>query len=262
MLICDGHAHIYPCFDLELSLQCLLDNLQSLAPMESPKPMILACLAERAATPLFYGGDFPMRAGQFEIQPGPEPAALTVRRAGETVLFLVLGRQYAAAERLEVLGLALPEAGDWDGLPTREIIRCIRQAGGLPVLPWALGKWLFKRGRLAAELVSESRPGELWLGDTALRPNIWPLPGLLRRAAAAGLPWLSGSDPMPWAGEERRLGSYGFVGEIAGDKNRPVTALRALLAQPPGALQTVGQRVGACSAAGRIVRNYFRLAFT
>lgn len=261
MLICDGHAHIYPCFDLELALQCLLGNLRNLATPDDRPPLVLACLAERAGAPVFYGGAFPMRAGQFEIQPGPEPASLAVKRVGETVLFLVLGRQYATAERLEVLGVALPAAGDWDGLPAREIIRRIRAAGGLPVLPWSPGKWFFKRGRRVAELISKSRPGELWLGDTALRPDIWPLPELLRRAAESGLPWLPGSDPLPWPGEECRLGCYGFVGKGGDDPEHPVSSLRALLAQPSGACRPAGRRAGTWSAAVRIARNYFRLAF-
>ncbi len=261
MLICDGHAHIYPCFDLGLALHCLLANLRNLAPPGDRPPLVLACLAERAGAQVFYGSDFPMRAGPFEIQPGPEPASLTVQREGTTVLFLVLGRQYAAAERLEVLGLALPAAGAWDGLPARKIIRHIRQAGGLPVLPWSPGKWFFKRGRQVAELICENRPGGLWLGDTALRPGIWPLPELLRRGATAGMPWLPGSDPLPWPGEERRLGSYGFVGAGDDDPEHPVSALRALLAQPPGAFRPAGRRAGIWAAAGRIARNYFRLAF-
>ena len=261
MLICDGHAHLYPRYDLALALDCLVANLRRLAPPGDRPPLLLACLAERAGMSVFSGADFPMRAGQYEIHPGPEPACLTVKCAGDEALFLVLGRQYAAAERLEVLGLALPAAEELDGLPAREIIRRVRAAGGLPVLPWAPGKWFFKRGRLVAELIGESRPGELWLGDTALRPTIWPLPALLRRAQSRGLPWLPGSDPLPLAGEERRLGVYGCVGRDGFDPGRPVTALRELLRQPPGAFQPAGRRAGVFDAARRILLNYFRLAF-
>ncbi len=261
MLIGDGHAHIYPHFDLALALDSLLENLRNLAAPDGHPPLLLACLAERGNAAVFCGGEYPMRAGQYEIQPGPEPGCLAVKRAGEDAMFLVLGRQYAAAERLEVLGLALPEGGDWDGLPARDIIRHVRLAGGLPVLPWSPGKWFFRRGRLAEALVGASRPGELWLGDNALRPKVWPLPRLLRRAEARGIPWVPGSDPLPLRGEERRLGSYGFVSQEDFDPGRPVSALRSLLAQPPGSFRPAGRRAGTWDAAGRIARNYFRLAF-
>ncbi|MCA1809521.1 MAG: hypothetical protein LC725_08750 [Lentisphaerae bacterium] len=172
-----------------------------------------------------------------------------MRRSGRPAVFLVLGRQLVAAERIEVLGLACT-AELSDGLPARDLLHGVRQAGGVPVLPWAPGKWLGARGRLVAELVAAGQPGPLLVGDTTLRPAGWPSPGLAR----ACLPCVPGSDPLPLPGEERWLGAYGFCYRAEFDAGCPVTELRRILSQPSPLLEPVGRRGSLAVTIQRLAR--------
>lgn len=256
MLICDGHVHIYPRYDLGYALDCLIGNLAGFVSITEHPPVLVACLTERAGYYVFTGADYPLRVGRYEIFRGPDAAALTVRRNGDPVLFLLLGRQYVSRERIEVLGLAMPGSPELDGIPAREIIRSVSDAGGLPVLPWAPGKWLARRGRLVSELIENNSSDRILLGDTTLRPSSCPLPPLLRRGRARGLVCIPGSDALPLPGEERRLGSYGFGWDGEFDSERPASAFRELLVGHADEIRVVGRRGGWLTTAYRIGFNY------
>jgi hypothetical protein len=161
---------------------------------------------------------------------------------------LVAGRQIVTRERLEILALAM-RAAIPDGLPAGDVIRRIIAAGGIPVLAWSPGKWLFGRGQPARDLVASDR--RLSLGDTPLRPALWPEPRLMQLARARGAAVLPGSDPLPFAGEERYAGTYGFIYRGAFDADRPAAFLARLPAEP-AAIVPAGARCGAWAVARRL----------
>jgi len=164
-------------------------------------------------------------------------------------LFVILGFQVVTYEGLEVLGLMMPER-PIESAPLCDTIEGILGAGGVPVLPWGVGKWLGRRGRLVAEAIQRSNwRGRIALSDNANRPAFWPNPRLLRRGRKAGFAVLHGSDPLPLNGEVQRIGSAGVMvpsGPIEG----PVTYLRRALLDPDQ-VQPFGR---AMSAAGFLYR--------
>ena len=81
------------------------------------------------------------------------------------------------------------------------------------------------------------------MGDSAARPRLSPRPRLFREAARRGLAVLPGTDPLPFAAEAGRAGSYGAGLPGSFDLGRPLASLRALLARPSG-LRTFGRRAG------------------
>lgn len=124
-------------------------------------------------------------------------------------LAMVAGRQVRTEEALEVLAFPLLEPFP-DGLPTGEAISRAQGMGAVVVLPWGFGKWSGGRGTLLAGILDARKPGGFLLADTGHRPRFAPTPRILRRGEAASVPVLTGSDPLPLPGEDRRPGSCCF----------------------------------------------------
>ena len=244
----DGHFHLYPCFDPARAINALVDNLNLLAGSASGlgagrDVFKIAFLTEGGQFNYFQKilrkeVVFP-QAG-FEISAGPEEHCLSISRDGGLLLVLMAGRQVATLERLEILGLGM-EKEISDALPEGEIIDKIIAAGGLPVLPFSPGKWLFKRGKLARRL-AEKYGRKLIIGDSALRPIGWGAPEIMRRARKINQAVLAGSDPLPMAGEEKYAGRYGFVYQGPFDASKPLTAIREIIADKPEMMMPVGRR--------------------
>lgn len=260
IVVADGHLHVYPAYNPQAFFSHLINNLGRLAPTApnnaiGPRNVFkLAFLAEGREHDCFgrlQNQDKTMVADGINVINGPEPVCVTVGLGGVGQVCLVAGRQIVTRERLEILGLAMC-AKIPDGLPARDVIQQIIAAGGIPVLAWSPGKWLFARGQLVRELIASDRDLVMRLGDTTLRPTLWPEPRPMQLARANGRAVIPGSDPLPFAGEERYAGTYGFVYRGAFDVSRPAASITHMLAGPAAAMTPVGARCGAWIVARRL----------
>jgi len=248
-VVADTHVHLYPGYDLALALASLAANLG-----RTPAGARAGFFAERHDCHMFAAlrGD-PARLSRdgFEIRQFSDPGVLLVAAAGTPPVHLFAGRQIATAERIEILALLAPEAPR-DGLPAERAVAAILETGGVPVLGWSPGKWWLGRGRLVRALLERFGADSLLLGDTALRPDFSPEPSIMRAARRRGVRVIAGSDPLPFAGEERLLGSYAsiFTGTI--DPARPVESARQLLLS--AAAGSAGSRCTWAGAARRWLR--------
>ncbi|HDQ41857.1 MAG TPA: hypothetical protein ENN39_12645 [Desulfonatronum sp.] len=247
-IIADTHVHIYPEYDVALLLECACRNLDQTArqnglPSSGNMQRVLF-LTESS------GCDWFAAAGQGRLPTGwtakaaPLPLCLTLGHERSGLVHCVPGRQMATKERLEILGLAMREVVP-DGLSVHETLDKVQQAGGVPVLPWALGKWLFSRSRIVRDLVLSSPPDRFLIGDSAMRPSFSPWPSLMRLARTRGFGLVPGSDPLPLPGEERRAGGYALFSTTAFDPERPGAFLRGV-AQDASA-RILGPRLGLVS---------------
>ncbi len=239
-IVVDTHVHIYPEYDPGRLLNDTAVRLQALAPGATPA----ICLTERSGQHVYAewaqvstvpGTDLPV-----ERVEGRGGVALSVDTASGP-LYVLPGRQVATAERLEVLilgrDLELP-----DGTPAADAICAGLDAGAVPVLAWAFGKWWFKRSRIVRALVRHFVPERLWLGDTTMRPREWPRGGIMRRAVANGARVVAGSDPLPGKGEAHHAGCYATLMATPLDTGDPAgSILRGFRVLPPGG-HTLGHR--------------------
>jgi hypothetical protein len=147
------------------------------------------------------------RAGVYQVEHGE--------------LLVIRGAQYVAKERVEVLGLGCFR-GDLERKPAEEILASIRESGGVPCLPWSPGKWLGARGKVIRRLLEEGDPRTFVVGDVAIRAVTWPRSSLLARAQALGYRITLGTDPLPFKGEERLVGSFGQEFEVQSDGSKDV----------------------------------------
>lgn len=248
----DGHLHVYPAYDIKVLFCNLIQNLDRLATIAQAKAtgprnaFKLAFLTEGREHDFFsrlQNRDKAIVDQGLEITGGTDKICVTVGIHGVGQVCLVTGRQIVTSERLEILGLAM-RVKIPDGLPAREVIQRVIADGGIPVLAWSPGKWLFARGRLAHDLIANDQGRSLRLGDTTLRPILWPEPRLMQLARKRGLTVIPGSDPLPFAGEERYAGTYGFIYQGAFDTAQPAASIGRMLTGPATAITPAGRRCG------------------
>jgi len=250
-LIIDTHVHIYPCYDIKLALDTLRTNLTHL----DKKAICMAFLAERSDCHFF--DDLKKITDQIsdsELKIRYLDNALLLQETGYPDLYLFPGRQIITREKIEILSLTVDLKIE-DGLAAQEVIDLIRQKGGLPVLSWAPGKWFFKRKNVIEKLLASNKPGSLLLGDTTLRPTCWLQPLLMKKAVRKGFTVISGSDPLPFAGEEHVMGRYGVSIDSDFDEQNPVQSIRTLLVQPGLKLPFVGKRGDLLTTLHRLFKN-------
>jgi hypothetical protein len=211
-LYADAHVHLYPCFDFPALVRTALARARAL----SGPLLLLLCESHglHAFARLREGGS--ARAlGSVRVRETAEPQSLALEEEGAAPappLYLVAGRQIVSREGIEVLALGLAPNHPLEKLPDRarpaeQLLGESLAAGALCVLPWGIGKWIGARGRSVAALAQEphfARHPRFFLGDIAQRAFPWPEPALFREHRV-----LSGTDPLPVPGAERRVARYG-----------------------------------------------------
>ena len=252
----DAHAHIYPFHDVPRLLLAALDHM----PRTAPTDLRILCLAERADCSFFQAlaqDEIRLPGDRWRIAAWDSAGGVKIRHLPDhRDLWILAGRQIVSSERIEVCSL-FSDTPIADGLPAREIIRAILAVGGLPALDWAPGKWLFKRGQLVRQLVSEFTAAQLLLLDTSLRPIGWPAPRLYAAARRQGRAVLAGSDPLPFAGEEELAGSWHCAFSIPApdDPTRIVAPLKTALTSGTLPIEFGGQRGSPLDVFRRLRRN-------
>ncbi|MCX7590436.1 MAG: hypothetical protein N2255_02295 [Kiritimatiellae bacterium] len=251
-IIADMHAHFYSCYDRKRALGFLRENLHRLAPEATNAAFVMACAGQHILAEL---ADAKENLTGVKVVRTYECGTVQLVEDNGASLFLLPARQITTAERLEVLALGLAREIP-DQMPVMATAQEVLDRGGLPVLAWAAGKWLFSRAALVERVLMEFSPDVLCLGDTTLRPNGWPAPSLIRHAVATGFKLLAGSDPLPCPGEEKYLGRYACLIEGEMQTDTPVRCILRLLREAVPLIR--GKRCDTAEVAFRLFR-YFRL---
>lgn len=235
--LADTHLHIYACHSPGTLLENGVRHLRAGLPGSSEMPCVF-CLTETAADHWFDS----LSTSGHRL---PEDASITLLEDGRsarltwpgTECWVIAGRQIVARERLEILALGTAETFE-DGLPLDTSLERVLEADALPVLAWAPGKWLGKRGTVVARTLQEFGD-RIWLGDSSLRCTLWPAPGTFR---ASPRPLLAGSDPLPQPGEEEQAGCYGVHFRTELDPEAPLASFRTALESTSGPVSRIGRR--------------------
>ena len=242
----DGHVHLHPCFLIEDVLHFGLHNIQAVEQaMQVSQITRFLLLTESAGENAFADlaaqatGQKPPPAS-FHIETTRESNTLYCTEATGVGIYVVGGRQIVTRERLEVLALG-HAAPFLDGAPISEVLSQLAQQSCITVLPWGAGKWLGRRGQVVRQLVEAGTAIPFFLGDNGNRPFFWPLPKLFAAARLRGFRNLPGSDPLPFPGQEKKVGSFGVQLEGIIDPLRPFSSLCALLQNPNTTLTSFGQ---------------------
>lgn len=244
MIVVDTHLHYYDFYDAELFVHSLMANLEAIAPGADGAGIIL----DRAGL-----DGFRIFCEKLEAMVGAEVSvseSLARYQDDRGSVAVYRGVQVACAEGFEVLGLFCSEQLAVR-LSAEEAIKRIVDAGGIPVVAWAPGKWLLKRRELVRRVLEKIDVGVVCLGDTALRPTFWGEPKLMREFRDSGSKVLYGSDPLPFSGQEAVSGSFAtLLSGTLGDGDLP-DLLRAREVE----VCSTGRRAGALSFFTSMLRN-------
>jgi len=251
IFLADGHIHIYPVHDLNFFLRCVLQNLTKLSHQElsGQDAIYYLLLVERSDCHFFQRieqSDNGHQLDEFIVEKHGEDICLHVldKHTYETRLYLVAGRQINSKEGLEICSIGSPIHIQDNRKNATEIIELIEKSGGIPILNWAPGKWMFGRKTTVFNAMNSSTPRSLFIGDTSMRPTFWPTPGLMKFAAQQGFRSISGSDPLPFRGEEKQAGTLAFYLKGYFDPGRPGMSLMNALKEGRNAPHILGRRRG------------------
>lgn len=247
-LAIDGHVHLYSVFDLKTAVETGRANLLKNAGKKTKQGNMtipIWLLVERSDSSFFeklqnkpgiYEGD------GIRFVKGNDNLTIEVKKKEETILYIFAGRQLVTKENLEVLSL-ISDLNIEDKKKSMDIvIQAVKDSGGIPTLNWAPGKWFFGRGKVIAKQVRDRDSQEVFFGETTLRNTFWPKPALIRQAEKKGFRVIAGSDPLPFGGEEKRIGSFGFVVDGNFDPAKPAESVRKILANSLSPVNLIGKR--------------------
>ena len=250
MILIDAHVHIYDCFDLQTFFNSAFANFRTQAARlghgktftaillltETARENWFQRLQEYTGQSFGIGGRAP---SQWRFYKTNEACSLCARGAYDQILFLIAGRQIVTAEDLEVLALGTDKKFE-DGEILEEVIGTVSGIGAIPVVPWGPGKWMGKRGVLLTQLLNGPEIPGLFLGDNGNRPYFWPNPSHFKLAEKKGIRVLPGTDPLPFASESCRPGSFGFLVNDSVTSEYPAKDLKSILANQTTCLQPYG----------------------
>jgi hypothetical protein len=249
VIFVDAHVHMYPRYNVLSAFQHGFLNMRNasgkfISGSQNDTAAYVWLLAERHDCDFFHTimRDMSINNDILKIEPAGDQKTLVAMVRGQEPLYVVAGRQIVSRERLEVLSLASDVRIENGQKTAADIIKHTIDAGGVPVLNWAPGKWFFARGKIVENIIEHTSSAHYFLGDTPLRNTLWPMPRLMKKAQQQGVKILAGSDPLPFGGEEQHIGSYGFHlrGEL--DTDRPAESIRTLLVDRETHVSLFGRR--------------------
>ncbi len=244
-ILVDAHVHIYDCFDVDVLLDAASRNFTYAAKKLRLAPGFtgVLLLAETSYCNWFQRTREKCRLNQqflavgklshWQIDETSDKTVLKARRftgtcGDENYIYIMAGRQIITAEGLELLALMTDSTFE-DGLSITSLLNAVREQGSIPVLPWAAGKWLGKRGKMLSDLLKAEADSDLCIGDNSGRPALWRNPLHFQQAKKSNMGLLPGTDPLPFSSEVGRVGSFGFMMPVKLTDVQPSDDLKQLL---------------------------------
>jgi hypothetical protein len=239
----DAHVHFHDRRHVAATLAAATANFRALEPAGASPVRGALLLGQSATERIFEWLRDQPGVGDWSVTPVPAEAQCVWLRSVPGEILVVCGRQVVAEPGLEVLALGTDRRIE-DGLGLERTLQLAESADALAVLPWGFGKWTGRCKRRVREAIASRSVGKLWVGDNGGRLSLLPRPRLLDEAEAHGRGILPGTDPFPFGGDYRRVGSFGCLLETRLDPARPWAAIRAALARTAGSPQAYGRGAG------------------
>lgn len=247
-LAIDGHVHLYNIYDLVKAVKKGTENLIGHAKTyvsNSGDIIPVWLLVERSDSNIFnqiYRTPEKFGNNKVNFKRGKDKYTIVVENDSHPILYIFTGRQFVTKEALEVLSLISDLNIADRQKQISEVIEDVKKSGGIPTLNWAPGKWFFARGKAVARQINHNSADDFFIGETTLRHTFWPEPKLFKQAKKRGFSIIAGSDPLPFKGEENRIGSFGFLNKGEFDLENPAQSLRDLMKINRKGIQIIGKR--------------------
>lgn len=268
MLLVDAHVHVYPCFDLSSFFSAAYLHFHTISSNLSPGKAFLPIIVLADWSRQSWFRQFKLSADKpddsrslmvsgWSFKPAGDDLSVQVESEDGRKMIILAGKKIISAENLEVLALAT--TGDFkDNLSLQATLDSIREHKDfpIPVIPWAVGKWLGRRGKILEDVMRRAKDPFFYLCDNGNRPLFWGWPSHFTLAGDLGIRILAGSDPLHFRAEGTRVGSYGFYLPTNFSMESPAMAFKkALAASAPATIQLFGRR----ESGGSFLKNQVRM---
>lgn len=213
LVLLDTHAHYHSFCGVSEFFDCAWSNFRSAAASfdEVSNFIAILCLLETRESSRFEEIRDAVQEksafGPWRIDTVFDGRFLAAEGEGGAKVYVVPGHQIVTNENLEVLIIG-PSA---DVPHERPLTFYLEQysSSHLVIIPWGVGKWLGKRGLVLKQAMYQLAQMEYVLGDSSVRPSCWQSVAQFDDAKRLGKHILPGSDPLPVAGQQRKVGIYG-----------------------------------------------------
>lgn len=268
MLLVDAHVHIYPCFELSSFFTAAYENFFTAAAevKKSRDVLPVIALADWSRQKWFEKLKVSTRKpdspegllidGWSVLDTRDDHSVMLEGSAGERMMVLA-SRKIISSENLEVLALGTTSTFE-DGQTLQKTLENIRrhEESPIPVVPWAVGKWLGKRGKVLEEVMKGAKEPYFYLCDNANRPVFWPRPSHFKLADQLGFRTLAGSDPLHFSSDGLRAGRFGFFMPGTLEEDNPAVRFKQMLAElTPTSLRHFGR----LESSDTFLRNQIRM---
>jgi len=212
-LIIDTHIHLYSQYDLSLLFMSAFENmsLYSRANDFTDDLLLVLGLTSTLSETTWQdlkemqnnGVTIVGKGGEWRLSKTCDDTLLRVSNPAGDQIYLLCGCQLVTSEKLEllVLGTESPVYDASNGL----LWHVEKNLAELMVVPWAVGKWLGRRGEIVSEAIDRF-PELIQLGDNGGRPALWSHVKQFRQVAQSSIAIWPGTDPLPLQNQERRVG--------------------------------------------------------
>ena len=247
-VVLDSHVHFYSAYPPADFFNCAHDNARmAMASAGGFTPVL--CFTETYRDHWFArfaelaeGGEAELgrKMGPWRAQRTAELDSLILLGPEGATITLIAGRQLITHEKLEVLALGVWEPLQ-EGLYLSDSLNLIQEHGGIAVIPWAVGKWLGKRGKVVEQILCDENRQGIWLGDNSGRPRFWGEPHPFKIAHQRGIAILHGSDPLPLPGQYKKVCRFGTKINASLDMSHPSRTLKQVLTNPQTHIENYGE---------------------
>lgn len=227
MIAVDAHVHFHEDRLIPSTLDAAAVNFSSIELPTRPSHGMLL-LAESPVEHSFDALSNSDRAGAWKLLSPPGESESIIATNGAFRIAIICGQQVRCVHGIEVLTLGSRRRYP-EGCHPDDVVNQAISDGALPVVPWGFGKWIGRSGRIVKALFDNRRNRSLFAGDNGGRLAMFGVPPLVKRLQRDGVGVLPGSDPFPFGGDYRRVGSFGFLADVPFHVDRPWSVLRSWL---------------------------------
>ena len=243
MILTDAHAHFYPHYQLDEFISSAFKNfIAAERTLGESDTTFLLFLTEVSASNHFSEIKTSKRSTARWFSEKTEEACsfqLFHSDYHNRGMIVISGEQLVTKEKIEVLAIGYSNDIQ-SGLTLKTTVSSVLDLGGIAIVPWGVGKWLGRRGKIIEELRATNTNPLLFLGDNGSRPTFWPESRFKGGERALPPRLLSGTDPLPLEKEERRVGTFGtrIPGNL--DPLKPFHSLKQILCAPETIISDFG----------------------
>lgn len=226
LILVDTHVHYYPFCTFPEYFDSAYTNMQAaaerLGSLHAFTPIL--CLLETETSHWYQDllaiANSSKQIGDWQLEALDNDQLLQLIGGNGREILLVPGQQIISSENLELLII-----GSTSMITHKNSAQFYIEEYSdthLVIIPWGVGKWLGARGRIVSDLIQQQTSYKFALGDNSGRASVWKYVPQFNQAYQMGINILAGSDPLPIAGQHKKVATYGSV--ITGPMQRQCLA--------------------------------------